>query len=205
MAAALTTGPTTAGPTTNADMLRADSARARSRMLASARALVDQGDLELKMNAIAKAAGVGVGTVYRHFPTRQALLESLAAQSLQSLVGDAVAAAANPDAADGLANLLRAALHCQLTDPTLAIVLATPDTACLETLDLSRELGDAIGRLLDRCRAEGVIRPDVTAGDIRRLMSGVQHAVRIGPADAADRYLQILLHGLRVQNRAGSR
>jgi len=184
-------------PTTNADSLRADSARVRGRMLAAARARMIDGDLELPMNAIAKAAGVGVGTVYRHFPSRQALLESLAAQSLQSLVGEAVAAAANPDVAAGLAGLLRAALRCQLTDPALAEVLAATDAACLETLDLSRELGRAIGTLLDRARAAAVIRPDLTADDIRRLMSGVQHAVRIGSPTDADRYLEILLSGLR--------
>ena len=184
-------------PTTNADSLRADSARVRARMLAAARARMSAGDLELPMNAIAKAAGVGVGTVYRHFPSRQALIESLAAQSLQSLVGEATAAAARPDVAAGLANLLRAALQCQLSDPALAEVLAASDAACLETMDLSRELRGAIGQLLDRARAGGVIRPDVTADDIRRLMCGVQHAVRIGPATDADRYLEVLLRGLR--------
>jgi len=184
-------------PTTNADSLRADSARVRARMLAAARERVDAGDLELPMNAIAKAAGVGVGTVYRHFPSRQALLESLAAQSLESLVGDAVEAAGNPDVTAGLTKLLRAALRCQLTDPALAVVLAASDATCLETMHLSRELGSATGRLLDRARAEGVIRRDVTADDIRRLMCGVQHAVRIGAAGDADRYLEILLNGLK--------
>jgi AcrR family transcriptional regulator len=183
-------------PTTNADSLRADSARVRTRMLAAARARISNGDLELPMNAIAKAAGVGVGTVYRHFPSRQALLESLAAESLQSLVAGAGAAAAGADTAEGLADLLRAGLRLQLADPALAGVLAAPEAVCLETIELSRELGTAIGRLLDRARAEGVIRPDVTADDIRRLICGVQHAVRIGRLDDADRYLEILLNGL---------
>jgi len=186
-----------AAPTTNADTLRADSARVRARMLAAARARVDAGDLELPMNAIAKAAGVGVGTVYRHFPNRQALLESLAAQSLESLVADAVAAAGHPDVAAGLADLLRAALRLQLTDPTLAAVLAAPDAACLETMKLSRDLRDTIGPLLDRARAEGALRSDVTADDFRRLICGVQHAVRIGAETDADRYIEILLRGLR--------
>ena len=185
-------------PTTNADTLRADSARVRARMLAAARARMSAGDLELPMNAIAKAAGVGVGTVYRHFPSRQTLLESLAAQSLESLVREAGAAAASQDVAAGLAGLLRAALQCQLTDPALAEVLAAPDPACLETMDLIRELGRATGRLLDKARAGGVIRDDVTADDIRRLMCGVQRAVRLGPGDDADRYLEILLRGLRA-------
>jgi AcrR family transcriptional regulator len=184
-------------PTTNADSLRADSARVRARMLTAARARVDSGDLDLPMNAIAKAAGVGVGTVYRHFPTRQALLESLAAQSLRSLVGEAVEAAAHPDGAAGLAGLLRAALGLQLADPTLAAVLAAPGAACAETTELSRKLDGALGRLLDRARTGGALRRDVTTGDVRRLVCGVQHAVRIGAADDADRYLEILLRGLR--------
>ena len=70
-------------PTTSTASLRADSARVRARMLAAARERLAAGDLELPMNAIAKAAGVGVGTMYRHFPTRQALLESLATRELR--------------------------------------------------------------------------------------------------------------------------
>ena len=64
-------------PTTNTDALRADSARARARMLAAARARVTAGDLDLPMNAVAKDAGVGVGTMYRHFPSRAELAAAL--------------------------------------------------------------------------------------------------------------------------------
>ena len=89
------------------------SIRARTRMLAAARARVTAGDLDLPMNAVAKDAGVGVGTMYRHFPSRQALL---AVQSLAALVVDATRAAGHPDVAGGLAGLLRSALCCcQLT------------------------------------------------------------------------------------------
>ncbi|MEW1586840.1 helix-turn-helix domain-containing protein [Micromonospora vinacea] len=183
--------------TTNAENLRADSARVRARMLAAARERIAAGDLDLPMNAIAKAAGVGVGTVYRHFPTRQALLESLAAQSLENLVAVAVAAAREPDVGSGLAALLRAGMRIQLSDPALAEVLSTIDAAGDETADLSRDLAAAITTLLDRARTEGAIRPDLTADDLRRLLCGLQHAVRIGAVDDADRYLDILLAGLR--------
>ena len=64
-------------------------------------------------------------------------------------------------------------------------------------MNLSRELAGAIAGLLDRAHAEGAIRPDVTADDMRRLLCGVQHAVRIGAAEDADRYLDILMMGLR--------
>jgi AcrR family transcriptional regulator len=184
-------------PTTSADNLRADSARVRARMLDAARARLRDGDAELPMNAVAKAAGVGVGTVYRHFPSRQVLFESLAADSFATLVTDARQAADDPDTAAGLAHLLRAGLRIMLTDPSLGEVLTRPDFACTETAELSRELFAALLSLLDRARAEGVIRPDVTPDDLRRLMCGVLYAVRVGGDDAADRYLDILLRGLR--------
>jgi AcrR family transcriptional regulator len=185
-------------PTTGTASLRADSARVRARMLAAAREMLAAGDEELPMNAVAKAAGVGVGTMYRHFPSRQALLESLAAESYATLVEQARAAAADPDVAAGLTGLLRATLSCQLTDPSLATVLSAPEFACAETVELSRELNAAALRVLERARAAGVVRPDVTADDLRRLMCGVQHAVRSGADDgtAAARYLDILVRGL---------
>ncbi len=196
-------------------LLRADSARVRTRMLAAARARVEAGDLELPMNAVAREAGVGVGTMYRHFAGRQALLEALAADSFRQLIEQAVAAAREPDIAMGLAALLRAALDRQVADRALAAVLASPmfETAgtptfeSAQTSELLGELMAAAQRVLDRARAEGVLRPDVTPDDMRRLTCGVQHAVRSGDdrEAAVDRYLEILLQGLRPQKRAGSR
>ncbi|RSM69895.1 TetR family transcriptional regulator [Actinoplanes sp. ATCC 53533] len=185
-------------PTTSAGSLRADSARARARVLAAAREALAAGDTDLAMNAIAKAAGVGVGTVYRHFPSRQALLESLATASFAAMIDDARAAAAEPDAAAGLARLLRSVLRFQLTDPSLAAVLATPSRTGTEAHALSAELLGTAMAVVDRARAAGVIRPEVTADDLRRLICGVHHAVRLGADDsAADRYLEILVSGLR--------
>ena len=79
-------------------------------MPAAARDRLRAGDTDLPMNALAKAAGVGVGTAYRHFRTRQVLLEALAAESFAALVADARAGAADPDPAAGLRRLLRAGL-----------------------------------------------------------------------------------------------
>ena len=184
-------------PTTSTASLRADSARVRERMLAAARERLAAGDLELPMNAIAKDAGVGVGTMYRHFPTRQTLLETLASESFEILVAQAKA---TPDGVEGLTELFRLALRRLLTDPSLAAVLATPTFECAETVALSEELSGAFMQLLDRAREAGTIRPDVTGDDLRRLMCGLQYAVRSGSDDdnkAADRYLDILVKGLQ--------
>jgi AcrR family transcriptional regulator len=177
--------------------LRADSARVRAQMLQVARERLRDGDLELPMNAIAKAAGVGVGTVYRHFPTRQVLLEALAEESFASLVADARASSADPDTAGALARLLGAGLRMLRDDPSLGAVLGSTGPECPETIKLGGELEAALSDLLVRARAEGVIRPDITADDLRRLICGIQHAAAVGAGDPTGRYLQIILAGLK--------
>ncbi|XVV11696.1 TetR/AcrR family transcriptional regulator [Actinoplanes sp. CA-131856] len=190
-------------PSLNPEKLRADSARVRELMLSVARERLRAGDTDLPMNAIAKQAGVGVGTAYRHFETHQVLLEALAAESFAALVADARAAERDPDAAAGFARIMRAGLRLMLADPALAAVLSRPSFACDETIELGAELFEAFGAVLERARAAGAVRPGITGDDLRRLMCGVQHAVRTGADDASERYLGVLLSGL--QNRAGSR
>jgi len=169
-------------------------------MLAAARARVDAGDLELPMNAVAKEAGVGVGTMYRHFASRQELLEALAAESFRDLVREARDAAANPDIAAGLTGLIRATLRRQLTDPALAWVLASGDVEHADSRGLLAELLATAQHLLARARAEGAIRADVTPDDLRRLTCGIRYAATsggdAGPA-ALDRYLSILMRGIQ--------
>lgn len=179
--------------------LRSDAARNRARVLEIAAGQLADGDTSLPMNAIARLAGVGVGTVYRHFPTRQSLLESLAEASFERLVDEARSAADDPDPAAGFTRLLRFSLRCQLDDIGLATILASPEFECPQTMRLGAELMGFVTRLLDRARQAGVIRPDISADDIRRLMCGVEHAVRTGGDDPgdADRYLQVLIAGLR--------
>ncbi|MFF5566945.1 TetR/AcrR family transcriptional regulator [Streptomyces sp. NPDC012623] len=132
--------------------LRADAARNRVRVLRIARERIAAGDESLQLNAIARLAGLGTGTVYRHFPNRHALMEALSAERFSELVEEARAAAVEEDILAGLRRLLRFTL-------------------------------------------EG----DVEADDVRRLLCGVQHAVRAGHSGPrhAEMYLDILLQGLR--------
>ncbi len=180
------------------DDLRVDAARNRARVLEVARELLETGDDTLPMNTIAKRAGVGVGTVYRHFPNRQVLLESLALESFEKLLAEAQAAA-DEDSAIGLKRLLHAALTYQLEDAGLAAVLRSPKNACVETLELKKATLVALNRLLENARQAGVIRPDIDADDLRRLLCGFEVAVRLGEADPAEveRYVGILLGGLQ--------
>jgi AcrR family transcriptional regulator len=183
--------------------LRADAARNRAQVIKVARQLLAAGDLTLQLNAIAKLAGVGVGTVYRHFPTRQALLEALVADAFAELIDVSRAAAAEPDPADGLELLLRRTFRILASSPGLTAVLESSALQCHETMELAAAFGEATNAILGRARQAGVIRPDLEADDIRRLICGMQHALDVGgdALDKLDLYLQVLLAGLRSRGR----
>lgn len=179
--------------------LRADAARNRARVLRVAREQLAAGDDSLQLNALARLAGVGVGTVYRHFPTRHALWEALSAERFQELVDEARAAADDEDALAGLHHLLRFTLMRMLDDSGFAAVLESAGDAEAQTSALKAELDRAVAQLLDRARRAGAIRRDVEADDVRRLLCGIEHAVRSGDSDPAhtEVYLDVLLEGLR--------
>lgn len=177
--------------------LRADAARNRARILQVARARLAAGDNSLQLNAVARLAGVGVGTVYRHFPNRHALVEALSAERLRELVDEAQAAASADDPLAGLRRLLGFALDRMLDDPDFAAVLESAGDTGAQTSDLKAELDRAVTGLLDGVRLTGAVRSSVEADDVRRLLCGVAHAVRSGSGEVRDLYLDVLLQGLR--------
>jgi AcrR family transcriptional regulator len=184
--------------------LRADAARNRTRVVATARDFLETSDdLAVPMNAIAKLAGVGIGTVYRHFPTQQALLEAVAEDSFAALVVAAKAAAADSDPATAFERLLSRSLELMLADVGLAAVLSSAQFECVQTIALALDLQEAVTKVLDRAHDAGAIKPEITSDDIRRLLCGVHHAVKSGAdqSSAAQTYLDILLAGLRVSSR----
>ena len=181
--------------------LRSDAARNRARVLEVARAQLLAGDNSLQHNTIARLAGVGVGTVYRHFPTRRSLLEALAAQSFTKLVETAQQACSQSDAGVGLRQLLEHALTLVLEDDGLALVLASPDFETMESLDLGEELTGLIDTMLQRARRAGAIRKTIKTDDIRRMLVGTAYALRAGSYNRARvrAYLDVWMDGLRIK------
>ncbi|MFJ4470176.1 TetR/AcrR family transcriptional regulator [Streptomyces sp. NPDC089424] len=179
---------------------RKDAARNRERIVAVARELVDEG-APLQLNDVARRAGLGVGTVYRHFPTAEALLETLATPGLEALAAYGERALADDDPGRALARFLRRTVEAQVTDASLSRVTAMAADALPRTTELKRTLAAVGGRLLDRAHAAGAVRPDLTGEDLVPLMCGIAYAARVhvGPADrveTARRYLTSLLEGL---------
>ncbi|GAA2339761.1 TetR/AcrR family transcriptional regulator [Dactylosporangium salmoneum] len=186
--------------------LRADAARNRDKLLATARLMVAAGDLSLQLNDVARRAGMGVGTVYRHFPTRRALVEALADGTFTALLDDARAASRHDDAWAGVELLLRALLTRQLAEPTFAEVISTgPDLDAGPGTTAHRdEFGRLARTVLGRARRGGELRPGLTDEDLHHLVCGIVFALRIGdePGGRVDRYLRVLLDGIRATTPA---
>lgn len=187
--------------------LRADAVRNRNRLLEVARARLESGDSELAMHVIAREAGVGVGTLYRHFPTHTALVEALAAETFGRIVRDAQVAATQPSAAEALRQLLSAGLDGLARDPSVALVLEGPEVVCMETTEMLAGLADAVTTVVSRARKAGLLRPDVGPDELRRIMLGIHHALRLPGASATlrDTMMSVFLHGLRQPTGADSR
>lgn len=174
----------------------------RARLVDIARELVDNG-IPLQLNDIARRAGVGVATVYRHFPTTQALLEAVATPRLESIVeyGEHALTAANPGVA--LAEFLQHVIEAQVTDMSLSPVTAAHADQLPRTTELKAQLRSVGNRLLNRARDAGVVHADLTETDLVPLMCGIAYAATAHPgappAEVAHRYLDMLLTGLQVQ------
>ncbi|MEV7807401.1 helix-turn-helix domain-containing protein [Microbispora sp. NPDC088329] len=188
--------------------LRKDAARNWERIVAIARDLVDQGTA-LQLNDVARRAGLGVATVYRHFATPEALLEAVAAPCLEALAAHGEQALADTDPRRALEGFLHRIVEAQVTDAALPPVAAATTDALPRTTELKKSLASAGTALLERARHAGVVRPDLAATDLVPLMCGIAHAVTVHggtPADrvgTARRYLATLLEGMRPTPHAG--
>ncbi|MCE6998479.1 TetR/AcrR family transcriptional regulator [Saccharothrix sp. S26] len=183
--------------------LRKDAARNWDRIVSVARELVDAGT-PLQLNDVAHRAGLGVGTVYRHFPTAEALLETVATPCLETLVAHGEQAMADPDARRALEDFLFRTVEAQLTDASLPPVAAAPTDALPRTTELKQSLWSIGATLLTRAHKAGRVRPDLAAADVVPLMCGIAYAAQLHSGTTADRvttahrYLTALLEGVRT-------
>jgi AcrR family transcriptional regulator len=182
---------------------RKDAARNWDRILTVARELVDEGT-PLQLNDVARRAGLGVGTVYRHFPTPEALLESVATPCLEALVSHGDKALRDEDPWQALSEFLTRTVEAQVSDPAVAKVSSAAHDTLPRTTELKQQIMTTGTELLARARRAGAIRPDLADGDLVPLMCGIAYATYVhstGPDDrlpTARRYLDTLLRGLRA-------
>jgi AcrR family transcriptional regulator len=174
--------------------LRSDAARSRSRILEIART---HDRHTLRLNEVAREAGVGVGTVYRHFPTVHALVEALTVDTIGRMLEISRDATTEPDAGAALAQYLRMALTLQLEDGGLQAVLLSPEDESAEVRKAKHEIYASFAGVLTRAKEAGAVRENITIDQLSHLVCGIEHAVRLGTPDDRSPMLDILLAGLR--------
>jgi AcrR family transcriptional regulator len=176
--------------------VRADAARNNEKILTHAREAVAAGETDLTLNALARRAGVGVGTVYRLFPTQRAMLEAVVEDAVADLNRLAVAAHREPDPERALGDFLESVLAAALAYPGLFNVLITVGDE-RDSLRLAKaDLVEATSRLLARAHPQ----PPLTGENLLKLLCGLMHAISQHPPDqrpaATDAYLRLLRTGL---------
>jgi AcrR family transcriptional regulator len=180
--------------------LRADARRNREKVLEAARTVFSEQGRDAQMDDVARRAGVGMGTVYRHFPTKEALIEALMAEAFREIADAAQAALAIEDPWEAFSSVLWRGAETMAADRALSEVFASipgPMEAARPTIE---GLTQAVDTLIRRAQEAGRLRPDLIVDDIPMLMCGIGSATKKEHrCDAAwRRHLAIVLDGLRA-------
>jgi AcrR family transcriptional regulator len=183
---------------------RADAIRNRERVLEAAKAVFSAGGPEASLEAVARKAGVGIGTLYRHFPTREALFEAVYRREVQQLTELAEQLKSEADPVDALRRWLRSNVEFVATKKGMSAALALAVQSSSELTAFSFErLTKAVGALLDRAVAAGEIRSDISPEDILRALVGMCYLHdQPGWQNSVVRLLDVFVDGLRVQGKA---
>lgn len=180
---------------------RADSLRNRERLLDAATRIFATGGPQASLEAVAREAGVGIGTLYRHFPTREALFEAVYRHEVDFLFELAETLAREEDPVEGLRKWLHANVRLSAAKKGMveALQLVAHGSSELKAYSFGR-LTEAAGMLLDRAVVAGEIRADVPAEDLLRALVGIFYSQAAGDwRPRALRLVDILVDGLRTR------
>jgi AcrR family transcriptional regulator len=179
--------------------LRADARRNHERILESARIVFAQAGADAQIDDVARHAGVGVGTVYRHFPTKEALLAELVRQKFR-LFADRAREALDGDGEpfDLIEALMRSNAETAASDAGMQYAVASAGKQIWTRAQAEQdELLALTAELIERAQAAGTIRPDVQATDIGMLMCGVCSTMGARPDFDWRRHLDLVIDALR--------
>jgi AcrR family transcriptional regulator len=178
--------------------LRADARRNRERIMSAGRELFAREGPEAQMDEIAAHAGVGIGTVYRHFPTKEALLTEMVRVRFQEFASIATLAEDTADPRDALETVMRRS--AEAVEGDVGFQLAMMGSNQLEWDGIEEQkavLAAVLGRIIRRAVSAGVVRDDFTFEDFGMVMCGITSTMYYKPGSADwRRHLAIILHGV---------
>ncbi len=181
--------------------LRADARRNRDLIRQSAAAVFADKGIDAPMDDIARRAGVGVGTIYRHFPTKEALFEAIVAHRVDELSREAEALSEDDDPGAAFFAYLTRMTERGLTNKALvATMTASPGFDLTALQAHSTRLMAALAKLLRRAQEAGSVRADVDAADVKALMFGCYAVEQQRPSGG--RLTAVICDGLRAGSRA---
>jgi len=181
---------------------RSDALRNRDRLIEAAKQILGRGGPGASLEAVAKAGGVGIGTLYRHFPTREALFQAVYRHEVEELIELADDLEAQADGLEALRVWLHNLVGLVETKRgllgTLALV-ATEDSKAMYA-EVSGRLNEAVRRLVARATSNGEIRSDITAEDILSMVYAVGYRREPGPEWKAQvlRLVDIFVDGMKA-------
>jgi AcrR family transcriptional regulator len=180
--------------------LRRDAAANRERILATAQQLFADQGLDTSMDEVARAAGVGAGTLYRRFPTKERLVDAILCDGLERVRGFAEAALREGDAFAGLELFLERSLGLQLENRALLELLRLRLRHEPQLAAARQRIRPLLAELVARGEAQGTLRGDLAAADVLVLLWALGRVVEStgpGAPELWRRYLALALDGLR--------
>jgi AcrR family transcriptional regulator len=180
--------------------LRADARRNRQAVIDAAKKLFADKGLDAQMPDLARAANVGVGTVYRHFPTKDHLIAAIAAQHFDRMAERGREDLKLTDAWEGLCDFVRFAVQLQADDRGLSEVMSSRREV-MNNAARAAGLPELCDELVKRAQRSGQLRPDLDWEDIPMIACGIGHVTHAGPPPSVGRWprlVEIILDGLRA-------
>ena len=184
---------------------RADAQRNRERLVDAAKAAFAEAGAEVSLEEIARRAGVGSGTLYRHFPERDAILAAVYRREVQQMADAAARLLTSETPGEALHEWMRLFVDYIATKKVIAPALGSfAGGAAGISAASGLRIADAVTLLVERARAAGDIRRDADAGDVVRALIGFTYgAAGPGWEASALRLIDILMDGLRTPGRGG--
>lgn len=182
-----------------ATALRSDARQNRETILAATRDLFAAQGLEVPARELASAAGIGVGTLYRHFPTREDLIDAVLEDALAAFVTVAETALEDDDPWHGFTSFFETAVALHAGNRALMSMIESNAHGLQRAKAMRRRLRPLLARLVERAKESGGLRADFTAQDVLLVFWAVDRAIERAGDLAWRRQLAFLLDGLRAE------